>query len=1078
MAASYDRRINLFINGKEVSNDVKSIKAEMTKLVNEQARMTIGSKEYIAAASNIRQLKGILAEHNQQIAAVQKSWTFKGMADNLNKYFGLITAGIASITGVIMGFKELVKTFNDFEERVDNLSSLTGLAGEELAWLTQKAKELSTATLEGGVKVKQGAQDIIDAFTKVGSARPELLQDKEALAQVAQEAIILSNAAKTELQPAIEALTMVMNQYNVPASEARRIINVLGASSKAGAGEIPYLTQAFEKSGTVAADAGISIESLAAAIETLAPRISQPEIAGRSLKGVLLKLQTGADDTNPAIVGLSTALENLGKKNYGVTRLTKLFGVENITTAKILIDNVGQLKKYETAVTGTNVAVEQAIINTDNNNAKLAQAKNRINIISIELGGKLAPALTLVTGWFGKTLAVISALIDVFVKYKTIIVTASASIAAYAIAIKVASYWDNIHYGFLVAKNAVINAYRFTVDVLTGRITLATVAQNAWNLAQKMNPIGIIIGLLAAAGAALYLYSRKLSDAEVAQKALNDLQTEAENSIVDERVAMEQLMRIAQNETLSKEARADAIRKLNELSPDYLGGLTLETINTDKAKIATDKYIDSLIKKAEIEAATENLKESQKKIQQLQAGEGEKAGFLQTVGKMFTQKGGNGYASANKQATLENQQKAIGDEQIRSKVFQDKIDSLVKKSDGSSLSSGSSMSSIGGGSASGDIKGDAAKEKKTREAAMNTLKAAFDDRLLIIKNAYANEQITKEQFEKRMELATLTHLEAQKQLLILQKQDTTEVELQIADARIKIHEETFSEIQKRWEDTNKLMEGYTERQDQINENSIDSIIKLGDELIEEHNRIEKETDQTNEKKAQSYMDLAVSIGDSFADTLMSQEQDFGQFLRNTLVMALDALEKMLLMSMAEAAIKDIATKGFLGIATAAAKIVLMKAAFGTAKAMILGGGKGKAEGGFTEPGGKYEPAGIVHKGEYVIPQEGVNNPALAPYINMFESARRNQSLARLDIRPTVMAGASAGYASGGLAGGGSVSGGASVVTINSDPEMKALLIKLARRLDKPIKATVNKYGTNGISDAMDDISSFKSTVLK
>jgi hypothetical protein len=32
-----------------------------------------------------------------------------------------------------------------------------------------------------------------------------------------------------------------------------------------------------------------------------------------------------------------------------------------------------------------------------------------------------------------------------------------------------------------------------------------------------------------------------------------------------------------------------------------------------------------------------------------------------------------------------------------------------------------------------------------------------------------------------------------------------------------------------------------------------------------------------------------------------------------------------------------------------------------------------AEGGYTGPGGKYEPAGIVHKGEWVIPQEGVHS---------------------------------------------------------------------------------------------------------
>jgi hypothetical protein len=34
MGTSYDRRINLYINGQQVSNDVKSIRAEMTRLVN------------------------------------------------------------------------------------------------------------------------------------------------------------------------------------------------------------------------------------------------------------------------------------------------------------------------------------------------------------------------------------------------------------------------------------------------------------------------------------------------------------------------------------------------------------------------------------------------------------------------------------------------------------------------------------------------------------------------------------------------------------------------------------------------------------------------------------------------------------------------------------------------------------------------------------------------------------------------------------------------------------------------------------------------------------------------------------
>lgn len=46
-----------------------------------------------------------------------------------------------------------------------------------------------------------------------------------------------------------------------------------------------------------------------------------------------------------------------------------------------------------------------------------------------------------------------------------------------------------------------------------------------------------------------------------------------------------------------------------------------------------------------------------------------------------------------------------------------------------------------------------------------------------------------------------------------------------------------------------------------------------------------------------------------------------------------------------------------------------------------------AEGGYTGDGGKYQPAGIVHKGEYVAPQNVVNSPAAQPHISALESMR-------------------------------------------------------------------------------------------
>ena len=83
MATTYTRRINLYINGKEVKNDIISIRREMTKLTNEQARMTRGTREYNKSAAQIKQLRGIMAEHNRALVPDSQKLSFIGrVAEN------------------------------------------------------------------------------------------------------------------------------------------------------------------------------------------------------------------------------------------------------------------------------------------------------------------------------------------------------------------------------------------------------------------------------------------------------------------------------------------------------------------------------------------------------------------------------------------------------------------------------------------------------------------------------------------------------------------------------------------------------------------------------------------------------------------------------------------------------------------------------------------------------------------------------------------------------------------------------------------------------------------------------------
>lgn len=572
---------------RELQNAFNQAKKEMDLMKRSDPGFADKQKQVTALRTELDKATGKAKEHQT---------TMGSLANGFNKYFGMATALIATFTGVVFGFKKAIEEFNEFEKKVDNLSALTGLAGDDLAYLTEEAKKLSVATIEGNVRITQSADAIVDAYTKVGSARPELLKNKEDLNAVTQEAMILASAANGELQPAVDALTGVLNQFNAPASESRRIINAIAAGSKEGAGEIPYLTEAIEKSGTIAADAGISIENLVGIIETLAPRMKQPEMAGRNLRAIILKLQEGADDTNPAIVGFSKAIENLSNQNRSATELTNLFGLENITAAKILMNNREEMDNYTAAVTGTNVALEQAAINTDNNASKLEQAKNRAMLMRMELGEKLAPALTFSTNAFSYLVKGILAAIEVFNKNKSIILSTLSAIAAYIIVVNGAS----------VAKK-----------IYTSVVNIATAAVKAFNLTSAASPWGAIAGLIAFATVSWITFRKEVNKATKEQETFNDIQKETNKVLTDEVGQMKLLFESLRNQNITAEQRKEIITEINTKYGEYLPNLLTENSSLGDINAAYEKINSSMRAKIELMVRESKAKEIYLKMYEL-----------------------------------------------------------------------------------------------------------------------------------------------------------------------------------------------------------------------------------------------------------------------------------------------------------------------------------------------------------------------------------------------------------------------------------------------------------------------------
>jgi hypothetical protein len=124
---------------------------------------------------------------------------------------------------------------------------------------------------------------------------------------------------------------------------------------------------------------------------------------------------------------------------------------------------------------------------------------------------------------------------------------------------------------------------------------------------------------------------------------------------------------------------------------------------------------------------------------------------------------------------------------------------------------------------------------------------------------------------------------------------------------------------------------------------------------------------------------------------------------------------------------------------------------------------GYAEGGFTKPGGKYEPAGIVHAGEWVASQELVNNPATRPMIEALDYAQRTNrigSLSATDVSQSITAPIALARAS-------ESDNGAAIMAAAAAQSARAI-DALNTRLSEPFVTVATVSGDQGINKAQED----------
>lgn len=288
---------------------------------------------------------------------------------------------VGAIGGLAAMFVGSAKASEEFEVSIRQLSALTGASGEDLEDLKQKVLDLSDAT-------GKAAPEIADAFKLIGSQAPQLLKDRDALADVTKAAITLSKASGMDVVDSGKAVTTVMNQMGVSADNAGHIIDAMAKAAQAGSGDIDYITTALEKSGSMAASAGVSFDEITAAIEMMASKESSADVAGSQLKSTLLKLSVSKNDAfNPEKAGgLKEALDNIANSGMNTADKIALVGESNVVTLNNLIksrNELGNMDKQlkDSAGTAEDMAMKQAGLS-----GAIAKVSNTWNNFMIRLG--------------------------------------------------------------------------------------------------------------------------------------------------------------------------------------------------------------------------------------------------------------------------------------------------------------------------------------------------------------------------------------------------------------------------------------------------------------------------------------------------------------------------------------------------------------------------------------------------------------------------------------------------------------------------------------------------------------------
>lgn len=932
--------------------------------------------------------------------ANETRFSLSKLTDGFNKYGAIAASAIAGLTAITLPMRSCVNEYAEMEEAQSQVIKYTGLTKQEVKELNEEFKQMDTRTartrlneLAGdagklGISTKDGVKEFVEAANMINVALGEDL-GKDAITQIGKLAEMFGSGDRS-LKENMLAVGSAVNSVAQNSSAAE-----------------PYLVEFTARMGGVGKQADMAITDIMGFASALDQNMLRSEMASTALSGLILKLyqepakyaklaglqvdeftQLMSKDANEAVLTFLEALNRLGGMDKMAPVLDKmsLSGAEAASVISALAGNVDKVRKEQQGanqafIEGTSVVNEYNVQNSTVQ-AELDKAKQHFADIRVELGEQLLPVMKYMVSTGSLTVKGLSAVVSVLMENKRVIVTVTTAISAYVLVIKGATLATKIY------------------ETATKAATWAT---NLFSKATKASPWGLIISGATAAVTYLALFREETDKNTDSQNKLN----EALNKNAEDLASLQSVQDRAKNmDTLNRrqldQLRADAQAEVQAIE-DKLSAETItyrKYYNEQKKIIESRNDIDAAQKAALLRALDNDTDEKAAEMAKLLNQKNELISIIDKIPDnpktdIFTTPviGDTddkvNKAKANYELQLKDlqSQHALGlleEEKYQEQLYDLEVKFLSKKRElyaeaklDTSLIDQQLLSAmtIETNRRYANKLADQ-KPGQTPERQLDIIEEETpqEDNYILekYKNSLDGQLALLEAFH---DAGVISELEYQDRL--------TEINRQKEEERAQIRKSALDTFNQLAGSVSQLMSAMQDREISKIENRYDAQIKVAQ-------KAGKDTTELEEQKEEAVMAVKRKYADKqFALQVL-------QVTASTAVSAMEAYKAMAGIPFVGPALGAAAAAA--AVVAGMAQIAVAKQQADEAKGLYTGGYSDEYVQGYTAKGNSRDVAGVipVHKNEFVTNHEGVSNPHVKQFLDVFDIAQKNGTIGMIN----------------------------------------------------------------------------------